>query len=674
MKSLKKGFIEHLANIITIALIVECFLCAMMAVRKYAREDCYQKIAETTAQTVQMFEDELDDGQEQLQIFADLLGTNKKYADATAKSDSQKDESIIAQRDLAQMYMKEFCETEYFDFLFLYRHGYEGEDAYVGNPGAKFHEEVTDFAREVDRAPYISEVVFKEEAPTEKYIYQTVVVHSGETPVGLLYGYTSLENFTSFVSSTAYGGKCKFAIVDGDNGSFLLDDLHETAGNLYTSDLSKNGKIKKGYGIEKLRDDVRNGKSGYFVFKPKKVDWQYTYYMPLGMNNWSMLLTIDEGSAFAAYENVANTVIILMVVVVALMIMHVVILMRQNSVINKRDEENLNKSSYINSVQRALINAHNNPDFVEQSLQIVAATVEAETVMLLTFTDRKISNAYYWPSVDKPSALELIGKNIREDFPMLFDALAARRSVIYDRNAEENIDLSEATEMLFVNLEIENAMLTPIMDNAGMLKGAIAAVNMVNVRHDASLLECVSYDFFMAIANLESHNIIKNMGMMDYLTGVKNRNSYESELADYATRGGDTLWCVFVDINGLHEINNEKGHKAGDALICAVAASIKRAFGEKDTYRLGGDEFVSFVVDGSYDELHKKKKIILAELAAQGYYVSIGFEGVAKNENELFDVERVIGNAEAIMYLDKKEYYEKMGISYSRDRVDKEKK
>ncbi len=116
----------------------------------------------------------------------------------------------------------------------------------------------------------------------------------------------------------------------------------------------------------------------------------------------------------------------------------------------------------------------------------------------------------------------------------------------------------------------------------------------------------------------------------------------------------------------MHEVNNTKGHKAGDTMLCAVADAVKKAFGTKYTYRLGGDEFVAFILDGNQEELLKKKKLIMSELAANGYYVSIGYEGTVKNERGHFDVDNVVALAESIMYRDKWEYYQANNIPYDR--------
>ena len=48
--------------------------------------------------------------------------------------------------------------------------------------------------------------------------------------------------------------------------------------------------------------------------------------------------------------------------------------------------------------------------------------------------------------------------------------------------------------------------------------------------------------------------------------------------------------AAYMDLNGLKEINDRKGHEAGDAFIKKATGVITEVFGDS-AYRLGGDEF-----------------------------------------------------------------------------------
>ncbi len=55
-------------------------------------------------------------------------------------------------------------------------------------------------------------------------------------------------------------------------------------------------------------------------------------------------------------------------------------------------------------------------------------------------------------------------------------------------------------------------------------------------------------------------------------TGLLNRNSFNRFCTESEKNGGCGGFCaVFMDINGLHQVNNEYGHEAGDRLLKTTA-------------------------------------------------------------------------------------------------------
>ncbi len=653
---MEKGH-KHIARIViiaSVALIAVCFILSMKIIEKYAKDDCFVKIEETTAQASDMFNHTLAQSREQLGIFADILAANESNP-----------------LELLYKYMENFCKTQNFSAICIHR-----KDGSVESYGFHPHDEVAlpSFDKEIERLPYISDAYSMGELRSEQYVYIAVpVVRNGE-PVASLYGYIPLEVFPTFISSTAYNGRCQFYIIDGNTGDFLMDEYHRFDKDNNEVPLSNAFEVsmddieaKPGYSMDEMRHKIRSGEKGYHIFKAQSTgEWYYTYSMPMGINNWSLQLTIDESTSFAAYYDVRTIVFLLMLLVVFFAALIIAVMALENSNVRKQDKENLAKFDLIKDVQHALIGAHNNSEFVYQALKIIGKAIKAETVLLLTFSERLISDVYYWPSMDRNSAMSIAGLDICRKFPVIYDALSSNESIFIDEGFAEN-KLSESARCIFKALNVSTILLVPIMDSANALKGCIATVNIPGETDRTEMLEYLSSDFFLAIANLESYNIIKNMGAMDYLTGVKNRNSYESEVYSYATMSAENLWCVFIDVNGLHEINNTKGHKAGDLMLCTVADTIKAIFGEQYTYRLGGDEFLAFMPNSSREDFVRYKNRITDELQKKNYFVSVGFEGTQKNENNIFDIEKMVSDAEAIMYREKQKYYEEHNISANRE-------
>lgn len=661
MKRPKLQLISHVMNIVIIVLIIASFVTAILTVRYFAIEDCFDRIEETATQASDMFIHAMERNYEQLSLFADILATNSSNPDPILLS-----------------YMESFCATQSFSSVCVER----ADGTYI-KYGKHPHDEVSSDPGRGENV-IISEVISLGEMRSEKFVYQSVPIYRNNEFVGTLYGFISLDIFPSFISCTMYGGKCEFYILDGDTGYFLMDEYRRYAAddterknelplnNLFDGSMSKL-ETKKGYDIEQACDNIRNGKSGYCIFKSQETgQWIYTYYIPIVMtdaqgsntpaNNWFLVLNIDENTAFEAYNDISITVLDLMFLVIVMMAIHILVLMLQNARVNRMDRENLHRLNYMSSVERALISAHNDPELIDRSLQIITDEIGAEGAALLIFDNSVITDVYRWPSKEGVDYTQLLGRNIRDELSNFYNALTAGESVLYSENDE-----SEKTKKILDYFGINNILSVPIMDtNLGILKGVLCAVDLKNEDSDSQILECVSHDFFMAVTNLENHRIIQSMGTMDYLTKAKNRNSFESESAKFASLDAKTLWCLFVDVNGLHELNNRCGHKAGDNMLCAVASALKVRLGDDKTYRLGGDEFVAFATDATYDEFMDIKSGIIDEMASQGYFVSVGFAWGEKGENDEFDIDDIMSRAEALMYRDKWEYYEKNNIPTGR--------
>lgn len=71
----------------------------------------------------------------------------------------------------------------------------------------------------------------------------------------------------------------------------------------------------------------------------------------------------------------------------------------------------------------------------------------------------------------------------------------------------------------------------------------------------------------------------------------------------------NSIGVVYLDVNGLKEINDNLGHDSGDELLKACAKIIQNSFEIGSYYRIGGDEFVIICIDISENELMKSSKI-----------------------------------------------------------------
>lgn len=154
--------------------------------------------------------------------------------------------------------------------------------------------------------------------------------------------------------------------------------------------------------------------------------------------------------------------------------------------------------------------------------------------------------------------------------------------------------------------------------------------------------------------------IAKNMKKIyrqDSLTGLLNRNAYDSDVEQLRSADIGAVVCVYADMIGLHEVNNHLGHKQGNRMLCEFADAARAFFGDDRLYRIGGDEFV--IISSAHTEAQTRKQLnyMRERLHTQGCEISVG---VASSESTS-DLPKIIEQAENEMRREKKEYYVRGG-------------
>jgi diguanylate cyclase (GGDEF)-like protein len=108
----------------------------------------------------------------------------------------------------------------------------------------------------------------------------------------------------------------------------------------------------------------------------------------------------------------------------------------------------------------------------------------------------------------------------------------------------------------------------------------------------------------------------------DPLTGLSNRRACEERAAlelARLQRSGEALSVAFLDFDGLKQINDNRGHAAGDAALIHLAETAQAVLRPTDLLsRIGGDEFVLLLPDTDYDEATMVIRRIQGRLAEVG--------------------------------------------------------
>ena len=143
----------------------------------------------------------------------------------------------------------------------------------------------------------------------------------------------------------------------------------------------------------------------------------------------------------------------------------------------------------------------------------------------------------------------------------------------------------------------------------------------------------------------------------DDLTGALRRGTGMAALQreiDRARRSpGRGTVVVFIDVDGLKEVNDTAGHHAGDELLRDVVSAIQERVRSYDlVFRYGGDEFVCVLVDATLSHADATVRDIRrnVELRTGGHTVSVGLAALAPND----DAEHAVARADAALYRSRK--------------------
>lgn len=142
---------------------------------------------------------------------------------------------------------------------------------------------------------------------------------------------------------------------------------------------------------------------------------------------------------------------------------------------------------------------------------------------------------------------------------------------------------------------------------------------------------------------------LERIALTDELTGLPNRRAWREALPREMARAEREQWplCVaMIDVDGLKQINDTRGHHAGDQLLKQNAAAWSSALRPVDLLaRYGGDEFAAILSGCRLQDAHRLIKRLI-DATADGRSFSAG---VAEWDGSS-DAETLMGEADARLY------------------------
>lgn len=181
-------------------------------------------------------------------------------------------------------------------------------------------------------------------------------------------------------------------------------------------------------------------------------------------------------------------------------------------------------------------------------------------------------------------------------------------------------------------------------------------------------------------------DIARKEAETDPLTGLPNRNCLLKQMKtveEILVRNNNKICVFFIDINNLKEINDRKGHKAGDEAIINVGKSLQANVRKSDIVAKGtvGDELIVVLTgtdeQGALTFYERLNKSMEANPNLVDVSISSGASTFEYNKNRpKKDFETILAEADKAMYKAKErknDRQEKVGLIFYKEIINGQK-
>jgi diguanylate cyclase (GGDEF)-like protein/PAS domain S-box-containing protein len=169
---------------------------------------------------------------------------------------------------------------------------------------------------------------------------------------------------------------------------------------------------------------------------------------------------------------------------------------------------------------------------------------------------------------------------------------------------------------------------------------------------------------------------LQEAAITDELTGLLNRRGFLAAAGHQlhvANRENRIMALLYLDLNGMKEINDRFSHKAGDSALRDTAKVLRKTFRESDIIaRVGGDEFAALLVEPSTADIeqivadHLQRNV--AALNAQGsgpYQLSLSLGIAYYDPQHRCSLDDLMTKADSLMYRQKQQFKQDRWIEAS---------
>ncbi len=291
-------------------------------------------------------------------------------------------------------------------------------------------------------------------------------------------------------------------------------------------------------------------------------------------------------------------------------------------------------------------------DALNRLFEIIGNYYKAGRTYLFEFDSeaQTTSNTYEWVAEGVSAEIDNL-QNVPMEAALPFLDMFAERGMFYITDLDADLSEDSSTYQILEAQGIHSLLAVPVIKD-GVVTGFLGVDDPADNIADFDLLTSVLY---FIQNDLEKRRVMEQLERFSYedtLTGVYNRNRYNEVRKAMKKKAPDKLGIIYMDLNGLKQVNDTLGHDHGDKLIKKIAKIIKKVVG-KDIYRIGGDEFVAICSGIEEKELNEKELQIRKYADEEEISVSVGISWRDENVH----IKEQLHEADQRMYEEKKKFY-----------------
>ncbi len=299
-------------------------------------------------------------------------------------------------------------------------------------------------------------------------------------------------------------------------------------------------------------------------------------------------------------------------------------------------------------------------DDLDQTINAVLTQIGeflvSDRAYVLESKDELMNNTHEWtapgisPQLEKLQQLDL---SLISDWLPFFE----KNDCIIIDDVEQLQKTNPAAYATLHAQEITSLIAAPIfLDNK--LAGYIGIDNYDSekIKNSSYLLLSMSIFLSYAIRHRNHVDMLHRLSYHDLLTNALNRNAFMDVLSQFRPGQYASAGIIYIDINGMKEINDFYGHHQGDKILITTVAKVFNLFKPDELFRIGGDEFVIITYDLTETDFYEKFNLlrnIFCEKTNLPFSIATGSCWVKSPS----DLNSLLQQADSAMYTDKKKFY-----------------